>query len=302
MKRVALSFLLLLALAGASCAENLIHMGVLGFLGTTEAKFQAGLDFFRDSIPQGYSERVQNSGFVRSLRTDGREIHFFGSLMRLVMSLRSGKIDEAMVPEDVGRYLVGINSELEVKYMSEVFKSRISFAFRKEDTALKAEFDRAIESMDEDGTIEELAAKFIHSAGYRNPAPVRPQIFPDADTVTVAVTGDMPPIDMFAGDGKPAGFNTAMLAEIGRRIGKNIRLINVEAGARNSALFSGRADVVFWYRTVEISINDSRHKSEPVFIDAPDGVILSEPYYSWDREMILQVAEATGFWGMFRRK
>lgn len=302
MKRIVLSLVLLLTFAGASCAEDVIHTGVLGFLGTTEAKFQAGLDAFRDSIPQGYRERVNNSGFVRSLRADRREIHFFGSLMRLVMSLRSGKIDEAIVPEDVGRYLIGINSELEVKYMSEIFKSRISFAFREGDTALKAEFDGAIESMDEDGTIEELAAKFIHSAGYRNPTPVRPQIFPGADTITVAVTGDMPPIDMFAGDGLPAGFNTAMLAEIGKRIGKNVRLINVEAGARNSALFSGRADVVFWYRTVEISINDKRHKSEPIIISAPDGVILSVPYYSWDREMILKVADATGFWGMFRRK
>ncbi|MBQ7267295.1 MAG: hypothetical protein IJR11_02890, partial [Synergistaceae bacterium] len=114
-------------------------------------------------------------------------------------------------------------------------------------------------------------------------------------------TGDMPPIDMFAGDGKPAGYNTAILAEIGKRLKKNIRLLSIEAAARNSALISGRADVVFWYRTVKIEIGDAEIDNS-VFIDAPDEIILSEPYYSWNREFILKMSDRTGFWGLFKRK
>lgn len=298
-KILSISILLLFAFADISSAdEQIIHTGVLGFLGTTEAKFQNGLDLFRNNINLDDGEAIYRSGFVKSLKTDKRVIHFFGSLMRMVMNLRSGKVDEIMLPEDVGQYIMSVNSELEVKYHSEIFSSRISFAFKKDNAALKAEFDSAIKAMKEDGTIDELSEKFIHSD---NPKPMRPETFEGAETITVAVTGDMPPIDMFAGDGKPTGYNTAILTEIGKRLKKNIRFLSIEAAARNSALVSGRADVVFWYRTVKIEIGNDTENINSVLIDAPDEVILSEPYYSWKREIILHMRERSGLWGLFKR-
>ena len=56
-----------------------------------------------------------------------------------------------------------------------------------------------------------------------------------------------PPIDYIDADGAPAGFNTAVLAEIGRRLGVNIELISAQTGSRTMALTSGTADAVFWY-------------------------------------------------------
>ena len=53
----------------------------------------------------------------------------------------------------------------------------------------------------------------------------------------------------------------------------NVKLLNVEAGARPSALASGRADVVFWFEHKRAG--GTKH-------DVPDGVILSEPYYQFD--------------------
>ncbi|MBQ4401303.1 MAG: hypothetical protein II832_03970, partial [Synergistaceae bacterium] len=71
-----------------------------------------------------------------------------------------------------------------------------------------------------------------------------------------------------------AGFSTAVLAEIGKRLGLNIELMNVESGARSAALASGRADVVFWYEV------DKGAKNQP---DIPEGVIVSETYYDWEK-------------------
>lgn len=68
----------------------------------------------------------------------------------------------------------------------------------------------------------------------------------DGETVTVAVTGCLPPMDYVAADGTPAGFNTAILAEIGRRLQVNIKLVQVDSAARALALSSGMVDVVFW--------------------------------------------------------
>lgn len=70
----------------------------------------------------------------------------------------------------------------------------------------------------------------------------------DNATVKVAITGSHPPMDYVAADGTPAGFNTAILSEIGKRIGKNIELVQVDSVGRAAALASGTVDVVFWTR------------------------------------------------------
>ena len=54
----------------------------------------------------------------------------------------------------------------------------------------------------------------------------------------------------------------------------NVELIEINSGARNAALASGRADVVFWYEI------DNTKEIQP---DIPDGIILSLPYYEWNK-------------------
>jgi len=73
-------------------------------------------------------------------------------------------------------------------------------------------------------------------------------------------------------DGTPAGFNTAVLAEIAKRLKINIELVNINAGVRAASLASGRSDVVFWFATF------TGEKNQP---DVPENIVLSEPYYEW---------------------
>ena len=92
----------------------------------------------------------------------------------------------------------------------------------------------------------------------------------------------MPPVDFIAEDGTPAGYSTAVLAEIGKRLHVNVQLIQVSAAARTSALVSGRADVVFWYEV---------HKNSAFQPDVDKDIILSEPYLSWNKFIHLQFEE-----------
>jgi hypothetical protein len=133
--------------------------------------------------------------------------------------------------------------------------------------------------------------------------------------VRVAVTGALPPIDYVAADGTPAGFNTAVLAEISSRAGFNIELVQVDSVGRALALSQGDVDVVFWTRAEsdgllqdglpsmsdedrkayrqekeakfseeENAIMSDLRRSMPfekyAFIDRPEGTVVTAPYYT----------------------
>ena len=148
----------------------------------------------------------------------------------------------------------------------------LAFGFRKDNAVLAEKFNRALRMIDEDWTLAELQGVYIYNNGITRP--VKFATFEGAETVKVAVTGDLPPIDYVDEAGKPAGFNTALLAELGRRMHVNIELVNIDAGARVAALTSGRADVVFWFETAQGVMWN---------YDAADGVLLSDPYFSWNK-------------------
>lgn len=301
-----LTVFILIAMCGSSFAANdYVDIGFLSYLGTTEAKFQNDFDDFRNGITQDYLQKNSRvKPFITALAGRRRVIHFYNSLMTMLMGLRSGKVDEIILPEFTGRYVLKMNSQYELKFISSMLTSRLSFAFNEGREKLKSEFDGVITAMREDGTLARLESEYITAvlAG-KNPKSVQPEIFRGADIITVAVTGDIPPIDMFAGDGEPAGYSTAVLSEIGKRLGKNIHFLSVNAGARSQSLASERADVVFWYRTTEIPFDDDKTSEayQKLFQDKPAGVILSVPYYEWDSDLVIKAKETTGLFDMFRR-
>ena len=87
------------------------------------------------------------------------------------------------------------------------------------------------------------------------------------------MTGDLPPLDLVLADNSPAGFNTAMLAEIAKRLNRNIEIVDIDSGARAAALTSKLIDVVFW---VVVPFGNSDIPSD---IDKPAGLELSAPYF-----------------------
>ena len=114
----------------------------------------------------------------------------------------------------------------------------------------------------------------------------------------------------------PAGFSTAVLAEIGRRMHRNIQLIVSTNLSRSLELTSGNADVAFWTRTQDVIGNyinslsmdqlkdlvetpmdqkildlisvtvprDTLHSIQ--YSDIPDGMITTDVYYSEPVSMI----------------
>ena len=199
---------------------------------------------------------------------------FFDNLSAMQMALQSKQIDEMSIYRSVARYMIAKDPRFEVlKDHSLEFIDSFCFALRDDETELRDSLNAVIKEMQSDGTLDRLTKEYITDINAETDPPVvELPHFDSADTIKVAVTGDLPPLDFVSPDGKPAGFNTAVLAEIGNRMLKNIELLDIDSGARASALFSKQADVVFW-AIVPVS------EIIPADSDKPDGVILTEPYF-----------------------
>ena len=282
--------------------KDFADAGILTYLGTTEQEFQSGLDDLRKAVAPliptdeekgEWASYDRLEGFLDSLVKTRRVIHFYDSLLAMQMALRSHKIDEIALPEPVGMYLVTNNPKYDIYFSLNMMPSTISFGFKRGNAALQKEFNTAINAMKKDGTLARLQKDFVTElAG--EPEKVNFTNFKDAKTIRVAVTGDLPPIDFIAADGTPTGYNTAILSEIGRRIKKNIRLVSIEAGARSAALAGERVDVGFWYRNtggIKAPKQAKGKNLKNVMKDNLDGVILSEPYYEWDTDLIIGLGD-----------
>jgi len=203
----------------------------------------------------------------------GGQLNFFDNFNSMQMALSSGNINVIQTYGSVAKYMASQNSELKINESQTVhLVDDFCCAMRESDSALKYAFDAAINSMKADGTLDALVYKYVTKFD-DTPVSVDIKKIDGAETIKVGITGDLPLLDYVLPDGNPAGFNTAVLAEISKRIGKNIELVQIESVARAAALTSGQVDVVFW---VVVPADDS---NRPKNFDVPAGVAVTEPYY-----------------------
>ena len=283
-----------------------------------------------EGAPEGAPQGEPPEGAPQGPMPEGEEgtVVYYDTLDALLMALNAGDIDSIEIFQSVARYLCATNDNLRMGVSYDTDKplnaftklmqgglvgNDLSFLMLEGNEELRDEFNAAIVDMKADGTLDSLVGIYIDGviAG-EEPEAIELPRFDGAQTVRVAVTGALPPMDYVAADGTPAGFNTAVLAEIGNRTGKNIELVVVDSLGRAAALASGTVDAVFWTRTnaamskvSEMTEEEKnafrqeyfgqmteeeltlvrelyRHMNEYAYAtaDMPEGTITTEPYFS----------------------
>jgi len=273
MKRITSIFLALL-LALSLCvlpvmAEETIVIGVLSYLNITEREYNQ--DFVSSETLNmyntGFDWLYENGYLIDFIPADSSIRHkavFYDTMDALLMAMNTGKIDMIDdLPQVTAQYICAQNDELvplwlydrerieaDGGFAMDCFKtggSGYSFLMKEENQALRDVFNSAIEEMKADGTLDQLIQKHIYAAIAGDKIePVAMDSVEGRESVRVAVTGSLPPLDYVAEDGTFAGFNTAMLAELGRRIDRNMEIVQVDSLGRAAALASGTVDAVFW--------------------------------------------------------
>ncbi len=200
---------------------------------------------------------------------------FYDGFNQMQMGLESGDIMAISTYQCVANYLVTNNDKFEIipHFAINKLSDYFCFAVRKDETALKDNLDKVIDEMKADGSLDKLINDYITNLEKGKPLlAVEIPKFEGADIIKVGVTGDLPPLDYVSTDGKPAGFNTALLAEIAKRSGINISLVDIDSNARAAALNSKLIDVVFW---VIVPFGNDM----PIDLDKPEGLEISAPYF-----------------------
>ena len=267
----------MLGIIPAAMAENApVRVGELIWIQEDENQRSASIARIQEEIGRLFSageSSEESSGESEStnLYSCKKEIIYYDNLNSMLMALKAGEIEAAELYTSVCRYISHRDDQLEI-FGGDAFNASspqsanrilelnmldawlsvdFSFMFMKEQESLRDLFNGALEEMEKDGTMGQLYLEDITNAFFQPETvltPVEPETIENAKTIRVGVTGDLPPIDYFTADGKPAGFSTDILSEISRRTGRNIEFVSVSSGSRMTALNTGRVDVIFWAR------------------------------------------------------
>ena len=314
-KLVATILAMILLLSAASALADTMKVGELTYLNSDNVS--------RTELLNKVLEFVTQSGGAEMFGSaEALEMVEFDNLNAMQMALDAGQIDAMILYSTVGNYLAAVTGNYNVglpKMLPEMdgtfdltspvevavlfatdamMGTDFSFMMQEKDAALKDEFDQAIAAMQEEGVLAALNAGLKEGD---EPEAVEMPVIEGAETIKVAVTGDLPPMDFTDASGKPAGYNTAILAEISKRINKNIELVSIDSASRAIALTSGSVDVVFWarvgaanpealgintdilpekesWKTALDAISANSASVRDTTGDIPEGMILTAPY------------------------
>ena len=229
--------------------DDVVKFGVIEMPGMT------------DSMPAEHKQHMLNGEFVN-----------YNNLSTALMDLESGKINQIFIETSVANYVAAHNEKITVlEDTNNVDFSMLTLDSNKEVYDI---LNNAIKEMKADGTLDALIENELKA--YINSDPVAKDLprFDGAKTIKIGVTGDMPPMDFVAANGKAAGFNIALLTEIANRAQINIELVHIESGSRPMALSSAKVDAVFWTKSASCTACDA------VGAEKVEGTIVTESYFT----------------------
>ena len=256
--------LALIPCGGVAEGDFTLTIGVLSYLNLTEEECLA-----RETAKEAALDYLEAHGMLElsepkpeGAETLNLQVRFYDTTDALLMALQAGEIDAIQAPKSTADYLCATNDRLVqptvfnfpdsddfVQSLLIRLSDGYAFMMLEANADLRDQFDQAIADMRADGTLDALVQKHIAEASRTGETEAIAFEAFEGEPIRVAVTGVLPPMDYVAPDGSFAGFNTAILAEVGRRLQKSIELFQVDSVGRALALAEGTVDVVFWTRS-----------------------------------------------------
>lgn len=194
--------------------------------------------------PPGTQKQLEES-VEKIIGGKQKEVKYFNRMSDCIMALQAGKVDAVLSPRFGADYFVKRNADLKVVASQPVTVS-VVMALRSDDAQLKDDLDKAITTLQENGKLKSLEEQWVTNLPAANePANKPADPISGAKTVYVGVCGDYAPLDYIAANGKPAGFNVALLNELSQLLKVNFEFVSLESQARFAALSAKKIDLIF---------------------------------------------------------
>ena len=255
---IILAGLMLLSLAACGGKDDVIKYGALEGSGVEGLRTEEHAAHMKQGFNVDSNQKVECVPYT--------------NLSAGLMDLESGKLKEFSLEESVANYVAARNDKIIVEKND--VKTSFSMMTLDSKNDVYDILNNAIKDMKADGTLDSLIENELKA--YINSDPEAKDLpkFDGARTIKIGVTGDMPPMDFVAANGKAAGFNIALLAEIANRANVNFELVQIETGSRAMALSSGKVDAVFWTKSVTCTVCGATG-AEKI-----EGTLVTESYFS----------------------
>jgi ABC-type amino acid transport substrate-binding protein len=210
------------------------------------------------------NQRALESYFKKAFNLDLKMtgIVYVDSLTDGLLMLRSHKVAAFDISRMAGLYLMQRNSDLKM-YINDVWGHSYVMIFNLDKKAQLDKVNAAIQAMKDDGKLDELVSRWITNLPPGEEPSAGPMpVIEGAETLKMGISGDEPPLDYIAADGKPGGFNVAVMSEISRRTNLNFSLVAVNSGVRFAAMQSGKIDSFLWNEPLQKVENFTLDPSE----------------------------------------
>ena len=215
----------------------------------------------------------------RKLKITLKDLLYFDNTAGAVSALLANQIDAVIAPAFTGYYYAGMNDRIKTIAV-EAADSFAHMALRTKDTELLATINSAINDMKADGTLDKLFNELI-TISEGEPEGLDMPRLANAPTVRVGISGDYPPFDYIAANGKAGGISAQMLIEISNRKNINFEIVNMANEMRFTALIADKIDIF-----ILNIVNDNIRAINDVVTENPD-IALSESYYTNNEALFL---------------
>ncbi len=177
----------------------------------------------------------------------------FDSTATLVMSLKTDKVDVALLDTITAGLIMKTNPELGV-LADNVLNMPLGVGFRKEDTDLRERFDRFIASIRTDGTYAAMHRRWCEDDPEAAKMP-EINISGTGEKLTLGVSVEDLPYVAYM-NGEYVGFDIEMMRRFAAHENLNMKIVMIDFPALVPALVSGKVDMI----TDGIAISEERAK------------------------------------------
>ena len=157
-----------------------------------------------------------------------------------IQALKTGKIDCVVIDQQPAEAFVERNDDL--KILSDTFDpEEYAICIAKDNTDLTDSFNKAIEELEKDGTIDSIISNYIGDEAGKHPYETPEGTEYPNGTLTMATNAQFEPYEYYDGD-NVVGIDADISKAICDKLGYELKIEDMEFDAIIAAVSSGKAD------------------------------------------------------------